>query len=346
MAGILRVGVLGCGMISFDHLTAWSREARAQVVAVCDPDRDRAAERAGTFGIAKIFDSAEEMIASGMIDAIDIITPRQTHADLILLAARHGLPVLCEKPVTPTYAETARLISELGAGSRVMVNENWRFRPYFRKIRSWIEQGDLGTITSCRIALTRSSLLPDAEGSVPSLRRQPFVAREERLVVAESLIHELDTLRYLIGEMVVERSMLSRTSQDVVGEDTAVILLRAAGDLPAIVTGTMVAAGHTYRAGDRLELHGTQASATLDDAVLTLKGASVERHAFDEALARQDSFDHSIAHFVDSLESGHPFETDISDQLHTMKLVESVYELAGQVVVRDGAAVREKEMAL
>lgn len=345
MSGKLRVGVLGCGMISFDHLTAWSRESRAEVVAVCDPDQAKAAERAKAFDIGQTFTSAKKMIASDKIDALDIITPRQTHADLILLAAEHGLPVLCEKPVTPTYAETEALIDKLAGRSRVMVNENWRFRPYFRKIRSWIEHGDLGTITSCRIALTRSSLLPDEEGSVPSLRRQPFVAREERLVIAESLIHELDTLRYLIGEMAVDRAMLSRSSKDVIGEDTAVILLRGQDELPAIVTGTMVAAGHAYRAGDRLEIHGTRASVLLDDALLTLKGASVERYTFDEAEARQLSFDHSIAHFVDCLKSGLPFETDISDQLHTMQLVEKAYELAGDVTVRASKA-RERQVAL
>jgi predicted dehydrogenase len=346
MASKLRIGVLGCGMISFDHLTAWSREERAKVVAVCDPDSARAADRAEAFNIAEAYCSAEEMISSGKIDALDIITPRQTHADLILLAAEYGLPVLCEKPVTPTHAETGALIAAIGGRTRVMVNENWRFRPYFRKIREWIDRRELGTITSCRMSLTRSSLLPDAEGSVPSLRRQPFVAREQRLVVAESLIHELDTLRYLVGEMVVERSMLSRTSQEVMGEDTAVILLRGAENLPAIVTGTMVAAGHAYRAGDRLEIHGSRASVTLDNAVLSLEGASTKRLTFDEAEARQLSFDYSIAHFVDCLLNNRAFETDISDQLHTMLLVEQAYELAGEITVRPMAVAEERQAAL
>ena len=91
MTQTLRIGVLGCGMISADHFAAWSRCQGAKVVAVCDPMLDRAQARAREFGVPSAYSSPEAMIAAETLDAVDIITPRQTHADMIRLAARHGL---------------------------------------------------------------------------------------------------------------------------------------------------------------------------------------------------------------------------------------------------------------
>ncbi|MEQ3553818.1 Gfo/Idh/MocA family oxidoreductase [Pseudonocardia nematodicida] len=329
MAETLRVGVVGCGMISRDHLVAWRNEPRAEVVALCDPDPARTADRGAEFGIARHYTDAARMLDAEDLDALDVITPRQTHRDLVLLAAEHGVPVLCEKPLCPTLAEAEALVAEVGGRTRVMVNENWRFRPYFRQLREWIDAGHVGTITSARMSLTRSNLLADADGSIPALRRQPFFAAEERLLVAESLIHELDTLRYLLGETRVVGAVTRRTSPDVVGEDSAAILLTTGDGLPVVVTGCMVAAGHHYREGDHLVLTGTRSSVTLDRSVLTITGAHGKTVEYDEATARQDSFDHSVRHFVDRVRDGGEFDTSMADQLATLALVEDVYRRAG-----------------
>ena len=77
-----------------------------------------------------------------------------------------------------------------------MVNENWRYRAYFRKIAEWLAAGRLGIVTQVRLALWRSSMLPRVEdGRIHSLTRQPFLAKEARVLIAESLIHEIDGMR-------------------------------------------------------------------------------------------------------------------------------------------------------
>ena len=70
---------------------------------------------------------------------------------------------LSEKPLCPTYAEARALVDEVGGAIRVMVNENWRYRAYFRQIAEWLQAGKLGTVTLARLALWRSSMLPRAE---------------------------------------------------------------------------------------------------------------------------------------------------------------------------------------
>jgi len=326
----LRIGVLGCGMISDMHFNAWSRCKGAKVVAVCDPALDRATARASQYGIAAPYASPEQMMAEAALDAVDIITPRETHAAMVRLAARHGLHALCEKPLCPTYDEAVALVEEIGDDVRVMVNENWRYRAYFRKIAEWLEAGRLGTVTQVRLALWRSSMLPRAEdGRIHSLTRQPFLAREERVLIAESLIHEIDVLRALFGEVDVVACCTARTCEAIVGEDTATLLLRTSHGLPITLDGVMTGAGHDVRAPDRLEIAGTRCSVVLENAVLKLIGTEQETIVYDEAEVRQGCFDASVQHFADQLRDGGTFWTSAQDQLGSLHVMEEAYRLAG-----------------
>lgn len=236
---IYRIGVLGCGHISPDHLKAWEACNGAEVVAICDPMVERARKHAETFDIANVYADAGRMFEEMDLDAVDIITPRQTHADLIRMAVSNGVHAICEKPLCPTHEEAARLVAEIGTGARVMVNENWRYRDYFMKIREWIQEGKLGTVTQVRMALWRSNMLENDEGIVPSLTRQPFLAREERVLISESLIHELDTMRALFGEMEVVAARLARFDRKIVGENASAILLESENGHSVVVDGVM-----------------------------------------------------------------------------------------------------------
>ncbi|MGI9421576.1 MAG: Gfo/Idh/MocA family protein, partial [Hyphomicrobiaceae bacterium] len=125
----LRVGLIGAGMITHHHLIGWSKVPEAQVVAVCDPIRERAEERAQVFAIDDVYDSMEDLLASKAVDAVDIATPRETHAAMVRQALARGLAVLCQKPLAPTLAEARGLVDDAEGQIRLMVHENWRFRP-------------------------------------------------------------------------------------------------------------------------------------------------------------------------------------------------------------------------
>ena len=322
-------------MISADHFRAWSSCMGGSVVAVCDPTIERAQARAREFGIASVYATPVAMFENERLDAVDIITPRETHADMVRLAALHGVHALCEKPLCPTYEEAVRLLEDVGDAIGVMVNENWRYRSYFRRIMQWLHEGRLGTLTQVRIALWRASMLPrEDDGRVHSLTRQPFLARERRVLIAESLVHEIDTMRAIVGEMEVVGCVAARTCPDIVGEDSATLLLRSDYGLPVTIDGVMTAAGHAVRAPDRLEIAGTRCSVVLENAQLQLLGAERESHAYDEDQVRQGCFDASIQHFCDEVRAGtRNFWTSARDQLGTLKLMEDAYALAGRVPV-------------
>lgn len=334
----LKVALAGAGMISWYHLVGWRKLGeRVRLVAVCDPDAARAAKRAEEFSIPKTYRNADAMFAAESIDALDVITPRQNHAEWVEAAAARGIDVLCQKPLTPTLAESEALVRRVAGKSRLMAHENWRFRPWYRELKRWIAAGELGDLTLARMATISSGLLPNASGHRPLLEREPYTQHEERLMIAEVLIHHLDVMRFLCGELRVVAARCARTVPDVVGETVASIFLETASGVPVEVTGSMAAAGYPPRPPDSLEVVGTKASAIFEDSELQLLGAKPRSQRYDSASGYQASFDGVIAHFVDCLETGAPFETDPADNLETLRLVEHAYWSAGLHRVRGNA---------
>jgi predicted dehydrogenase len=326
----LKVALAGAGMISWYHLVGWRKLGeRVRLVAVCDPDAARAAQRAEEFAIANTYRDAAAMFAAEAIDALDVISPRQTHAEWVDAAAARGIDVLCQKPLTPTLSESEALVRRVEGKSRLMAHENWRFRPWYRELKRWITAGELGDLVLARMATFTSGLLPDAGGRRPLLEREPYTQHEERLMIAEVLIHHLDVMRFLCGELRVIAARGARTVSDVVGETVAAIFLETASGAPVEVTGTMAAAGYPSRPPDHLELIGSKASATFADSELRLHGPNPRSQRYDSDVGYQASFDGVIAQFVDCLETGAPFETGPVDNLETLRLVEHAYWAAG-----------------
>src|SRR5258708_29353683 len=92
----LQVALAGAGMISWYHLVGWRNLGeRVRLVAVCDPDAARAAKRAEEFSIPNVYCDSDAMLAAETIDALDVASPRRTHAGWVEVAAAHGIDVLC-----------------------------------------------------------------------------------------------------------------------------------------------------------------------------------------------------------------------------------------------------------
>ena len=326
----LTVALAGAGMISHHHLNAWRKLGnRVRIVAIADPDRARAEQRAAEFGIATVHGDAASLFAGEPIDALDVLSPRETHAAWVEAAAARGIAVLCQKPLTPSLAQSLALVRAVAGKTRLMIHENWRFRPWYRELKRWIDDGALGEIAMARLSMLNSGLLPDVDGRRFALERQPFFKDEPRLLIAEGLIHQIDTVRYLCGPLRVVAARAARTVADVAGESYADLFMETATGAPVTVTGNIAAPGYPARAPDRLEIVGARASALFDNDELTLLGPVPRRQRYDRDAGYQASFDAVIAHFVDCLETGARFETDPADNLETLTLVEHAYWAAG-----------------
>jgi D-apiose dehydrogenase len=331
MSRELRVGLIGAGWVTQYHLHAWKNLAgRALIVAIADPAPENVAVRADAFGIGRRFASASEMLAECELDAVDIAAPRAVHAELVRLATSRGVAVLCQKPLAPTLAEAEALTREVAGRIRLMVHENWRFRDYYRDVAAWIQDGRIGPITAARLSLVTSGTIPDANCEFPALVRQPFMRGETRMLVAEVLIHHLDTLRMLLGHLDVTAATLTRTCTEIIGEDGAVIQMQSRDGAGVSLFATFAAHGAPPSQPDRLEILGKQGAIRLEGGELQLFAAQSEKRAYDLTASYQGSYNSTIAHFVDALQSGAPFETAPEDNLRTLRLVEDCYRLSGR----------------
>ena len=323
----LRVGLAGAGWVTQHHLAGWARlGSRARVVAIADPDARAARTRADVIAIERKFASAEEMFDQVELDAVDVATPREFHAPIVRMAAARGLAVLCQKPLAPTLAQAHALVSDVADRCRLMVHENWRFRGYYRDAAAWLREGRIGDVVQGQMTLLSSGLVADDSGSLPLIVRQPFIATLERALVTEILIHHIDTLRYLVGDLELRYARLGHLSPAMRGEDRAFITLETQRRAPISIFANLSVRGEPPGLADRLTLIGTRGTLTLAGNRLQCIGDDPLESTYDMAACYADSYAAAIAHFVACLESGAPFETSPEDNLRTLALVEAAYE--------------------
>nr|WP_244513316.1 Gfo/Idh/MocA family oxidoreductase [Devosia insulae] len=325
-----RIGMIGAGWVTGYHLPAWGRQRhRAKVVAIADPSAAATAQRAAEFGISGIYASAEAMLAAEELDAVDICSPRETHAAMVRLAGSRQLDILCQKPLGTDLAESEAVVASVTPPTRLMVHENWRFRAYYRVLKRWLDEGAAGEIRQVSFEFLSSGMILGADGLRPALVRQPFFRTQPRLLVMEVLIHHLDTLRYLLGELEVVAARLERSNAEIVAEDVAAVVLRRPSDgLVVNVTGNLAVAGAPPAPRDHLRIFGTRGTVELEGATLRLEAAVPRAEEFDADATYQGSYDAAIGHFLDGLETGRPFETAPEDNLRTLRLVEEIYRLS------------------
>jgi len=330
--GPRRIGLAGAGFVAPHHLKAWQQlHGRADVVAIADPNVEAARSRAKDFGLPSVYSSVEEMLERERLDAVDVASPRETHAPICRLAADRGLAIICQKPLAPTFDEGVSLVADVGGRVPFMVHENWRFRPHYRRIGEWLRAGRVGKVRTVTMALLTSGLIPDASGRAPAIERQPMFATLERLLVMEVLIHHIDTLRYLLGPLALTGASLRRSSPLVLGEDRATISMTTVTASPVLLIGDLMATGHPAAQRDRLEILGGTGTIELkgDRLRLIREGLIEEDVAIDFAADYDASYLGALTHFLDRLDDGGPFETSPEDNLETLLIVEQVYETAG-----------------
>jgi predicted dehydrogenase len=232
----VRVGVIGCGKIARNHVTALHGIAGVEVAAVVDVEAERAQAFGREFGVPHAFSDVEEMLASGL-DAVTVCTPHAAHEAGVLAAARHGTHVLCEKPIAVNLEQADRMIAATAeAGVRFGVLFQRRFWPSAARIRRAIDDGRLGQ--------------PITGGVVARLNRdadyysEPWRGRwttEGGGVLMTQAIHHIDLLQWFMGpaRRVTGRcaTLAHRTIIEV--EDTASAIIEfASGGIATVQAGT------------------------------------------------------------------------------------------------------------
>ena len=149
----VRVGLIGAGFSARLHAEAYhqARGVEVELTRVAASRPERAARFAKEFGVATVADTAEEVLAAGDVDVVDLCVPTALHAPLAVTAARAGKHVIVEKPLTGCFAPPSVPRAEMlrrvlaasdevidacrRAGVRLCYAENWVYAPPIQKAR-------------------------------------------------------------------------------------------------------------------------------------------------------------------------------------------------------------------
>lgn len=186
-----RVGCIGAGMIMAEcHLAAY-KQAGFPVAAIASRTKSRAEAVAARWGIPKVPETPEALIADPEVQILDIAYPPDQQPGLIRLALKepHIKGILAQKPLSLTLDEAIALRNEAKAAGKILsVNQNMRYDQSMRVLKQIIDRGDLGEIVFAQIDMH----------AIPHW--QTFLAGYDRLTLANMSVHHLDVLRFLFGD--------------------------------------------------------------------------------------------------------------------------------------------------
>ena len=153
----VRLAIVGCGTISQLNAPGYLTHERCEIVALCDPVRERAEGRAKEWGVsARIYTDYEDVLDDSRVDAVELLTPTPLHSDQIIAGLRAGKHVSCQKPTAGTLDEM-RAIADAAdeADTFFRTTENFLYYPPIVKARELIRDGTLGDVSMVRIRTLR-----------------------------------------------------------------------------------------------------------------------------------------------------------------------------------------------
>ena len=215
----LSIGLIGAGFIGRAHLKGAAGAAGAAIVAIADPNP-------ATRGLAEEFAvpwfaDHHEMLARVRPEAAIVATPNALHVAVALDCLAAGAAVLVEKPIADTVPEATRLCEAAErAGLPLLVGHHRRYNPIIRRARAAIADGTLGRMVGANV--TATLLKPDAYFDA-AWRREKGGGP-----VLINLIHEIDLLRFLLGEIASLQAVTSAATRGFAVEDTAGVVLHFA----------------------------------------------------------------------------------------------------------------------
>jgi myo-inositol 2-dehydrogenase / D-chiro-inositol 1-dehydrogenase len=191
----IRYGIIGCGSMGREHIENLRAMGGAVVTAVADPDAGSRAQAAALLdGQGRLFERHEDLLASGLCDALVVASPNFTHAAVMRDALATDLPVLCEKPLVIRIEDGQDLrLRARGRKAIVWVAQEYRYMPPVAEMIRLAHAGQVGTVHQVAIREHREPFYP----KVGNWNR--FSANTGGTLV-EKCCHYFNLMEFILGE--------------------------------------------------------------------------------------------------------------------------------------------------
>lgn len=366
----LRIGLIGTGFMGRTHTNGYKRvsdffpelEYRPVLKAVCSRNKDKVQAFADQWGYESVETDWKALVARNDIDAVDICTPNDTHAQIAIAVAKAGKMVLCEKPLARNLIEAKQMVDAIDkAKVKNTVWYNYRRLPAVTLAKQIVASGKLGKIFHYRANFlqdwTISADVP--QGGAGLWRMDADVAGSG--VTGDLLAHCIDTAMWLNGaikdvsavtETFVKERMHQLTGklQKVGIDDACIFHCHFENGSLGLFESTRYARGH--KALYTFEINGEHASIRWDLHDLNRleyfdhRDESIVRgwrsiHVTDGdhpymnkwwvpglGIGYEHSFIHQVADFLNALQTGESCAPTFKDAYETQKVCEAVIDSA------------------
>ncbi len=340
-----RIGIVGSKFAADFHADAYSRNPKAEIVAVAAIDNLE--PYAKKWGIKETMTDYKDLCKRKDIDIIDVCVPNFLHHDVVMEAAANGKHVFCEKPLATTVEDAREMVAFCKKQGVILTyDEDWCFAPALLKAMNLINQGAIG-----RMLWVKAKEVHNGSHS-PFAQQKKFCGGGSLMHLA---IHPIGFVRFLFGEKVTEvtgfitgggeQNFYHKT---YTGEDWGSCMLKFESGRYAFCEGNYITVGGM---DDKVEIYGEEGRLNID---LTFSSPiqAYSRPGFDYAIEKTDTTKHwtwpavdefanlgyvdQLRYFVDCvLEGKQPmFGVTGEDGLAAVEIVTAAYESAatGKVI--------------
>ena len=338
----VRLLLIGAGVIGRTHIDRIGRDPHLALAGIAEPSAagKALAEQLGVPWAASHLELLDRTQAQGAI----VATPNASHVGMAIDCLERGVAALVEKPVADTVDEAQTLVRvQQRTGVPVLVGHHRRYNPINSRARSIVQEGRLGRVVTANVMAT--FLKPDGYFDA-AWRRQPGGGP-----VLINLIHEIDMLRFLCGEITEVQAASSNAVRGFAVEDTAAAVLRfASGALGTVVLSDAAtspwcwdfcAAEQDQYPRQDVQSHfiaGTHGSLSLPDLALWNYRGERSWHAemtLEKTFVHKaDAYSRQLQHFAAVIEGRETPLCSALDGLRTLQATLAVAEAA-----RSGQAV-------
>jgi len=280
----VKVGLVGAAFAAGLHIDAYSRcQDISEVIAVCDKNIELARNFANKFGIAYVFDNADDLLKLPDIDVVDICLPNFLHCEIAVKAFSAGKHVISEKPLGISVEEAESMVAaSKQAGKQLFYAEDWMFAPALIRAQEIIDQGAIGNVLFIKAKEAHN-------GS-----HSPF-AQKIKFCGGGCMIHlGIHPLGFLHAIKGMPTEVVAMTSggldknfvhKGMEGEDWGAALLRFADGSTALAEANYVTTGGMV---DVVEFYGSEGRLNVD---LTMGSplTAYSRPGFDYAVEKADT---------------------------------------------------------
>ncbi len=341
----LKIGVIGTGSISLEHLNAYKKHQDVEIYALCDLNEPLLQKRGEEFNVTRLYTNAEDMLRLPELQAVSICAWNAAHAPLAIAALKAGKHVLCEKPMATSFKDAEGMLKAAKeSGKLLMIGFVRRFGNDCAILKDFIKQGAFGDIYYAKATYLRRKGNPGGWfGDKSRSGGGPLI---------DLGVHVIDLTRFLMGnprpvsvygatfQKLFDRKDVksdpgyraaSATDHDICDvEDLASAMIRY--DNGAVVTVEASFSLNIAKPVGRIELFGTKAGAKLEPDLEIY--TEMNGYLADVTLPMRTSlsfdglFQNEIAHFVDCVMTGAPCQSPAEDGVTLMKILDAIYESA------------------